>query len=68
MSVGVECTSYGSLFTSVLLQKLPYELRLIMSREVEGDWNLEELLKHLEGEIGARRKSAMGTVVTWSFV
>ena len=56
-SLGVESTSYGSLLTSVLLQKLPHELRLIVSGEVEeGDWNLDELLKQLEREIGARER------------
>ena len=56
-SLGVESTSYGSLLTSVLLQKLPHELRLIMSREVEeGDWNLDELFKQLERE----RESCIG--------
>ena len=59
-SLGVESTSYGSLLTSVLLQKLPHELRLIVSREVkEGDWNLDELLKQLEQEIGARERAAI---------
>lgn len=61
-SLGVESASYGSLLTSVLLQKLPHELRLIVSREVEeGEWNLDELLKQLEREIGARERAAMGT-------
>ena len=61
-SLGVESASYGSLLTSVLLQKLPHELRLIVSREVEeGDWNLDELLKQFEREIGARERAAMGT-------
>ena len=27
----------------------------------EGDWNLDELLKQLEREIGARERAAMGT-------
>ena len=55
-SLGVESTSYGSLLTSVLLQKLPHELRLIVSREVK-----DELLKQLEQEIEARERAAMGT-------
>ena len=54
-SLGVESTSYGSLLTSVLLQKLPHELRLIVNREVEeGDWNLDKVLKQLQRDIGAR--------------
>ena len=48
-SLGVDSTSYGSLLTWVLLQKLPVELRLIVSRAVEeDDWNLDTLLRQLE--------------------
>ena len=48
-SLGVELTSYGSLLLSVLLQKLPPDLRLILSRETrEDDWNLDSLLRQLE--------------------
>lgn len=47
-SLGVESNSYGSLLFSVLLQKIPPELRLIMSRKItEDDWNLDALLKQL---------------------
>ena len=61
-SLGVEPSSYGSLLSSVLLQKLPPELRLIVSREVsESDWNLDKLLKQLEREIKARERATMST-------
>ena len=61
-SLGVEPSLYGSLLSSVLLQKLPSELRLIVSREVsESDWNLNELLKQLKREIKAREQGAMST-------
>ena len=64
-SLGVESSSYGSLLLSVLLQKLPSELRLVLSREVsEADWNLDELLKQLEREIEARERAAMSTSQT----
>ena len=61
-SLGVEPSSYGSLLSSVLLQKLPSELRLIVSREVsKSDWNLDEFLKQLEREIKPRERAAMST-------
>ena len=64
-SLGVESSSYGSLLLSVLLQKLPSELRLVLSRKVsEADWNLDELLKQLEREIEARERAAMSTSQT----
>ena len=60
--LGVEPSSYSSLLSSILLQKLPSELRLIVSREVsESDWNLDELLKQLECEIEARERATMST-------
>ena len=57
-SLGVDSSSYGSLLSSVLLQKIPPELRLVLSREIaEGDWNLDALLKKLEREIEARERA-----------
>lgn len=57
-SLSVESSSYSSLLFSVLLQKLPPELRLVMSREIrEDNWNLDSLLKQLEEEIKARERA-----------
>ena len=40
-SLGVPATTYGSLLSSVLMSKLPQELRLIVSREVrDEEWEL----------------------------
>ena len=56
-SLGVESSSYGSMLSSVLLNKLPSDLRLIVSRKVpESDWNLDSLLKIVEEEIVARER------------
>ena len=61
-SLGVEPSSNGSLLSSMLLQKLPSELCLTVSREVnESDWNLDEILKQLEYEIEARERAAVST-------
>ena len=41
-----------------VFNKLPQELRLIISREVKGDdWDLNELVKVIEGEIEARERA-----------
>lgn len=43
-SLGIESDSYGSLLCSVLLNKIPADLQLIVSRKVpEADWNLDLL-------------------------
>lgn len=39
-ALGVPPETYGGLLSSILMSKLPPELRLIISRELsEGDWN-----------------------------
>ena len=56
----VKAESYGSLLSSVLMTKLPSELRLMASRKF-GDsdsWNFDELLKLIEAEVQARERSS----------
>ena len=58
-SLGVSAESYGSLLSSVLMSKLPSELRLIASRKF-GDsesWDFTELLGVIEEEVQARERS-----------
>jgi len=56
-SIGVAADSYGSLLSSVLLNKLPAEVRLLISRKVpEGEWSLDVLLKELQEELQARER------------
>ena len=62
-SLGVASDSYGSLLSSVLLSKLPQELRLVISRKTsEDDWSLTALMKELEQEIKARERAAADPV------
>ena len=57
-SLGVTSESYGSLLSSVLLNKLPTELRLIVTRKVsEEEWSLDAILRVIEEEIGARERT-----------
>ena len=60
-TLGVDSGSYGSLLVSVLLTRIPEEIRLIVTREyTEGsDWNLDNLLKALEKELSARERCRM---------
>ena len=54
-SLGVLPESYGSVVASTLLNKLPHDVRLIVSRGVsDAEWNLECFLKTLNDEIEAR--------------
>ena len=57
-NLGVASESYGSLLTSVLLNKLPQELRLIISRRTsEDEWTLDTLMKEVCQEIEARERA-----------
>ena len=54
-SLGVTVESYGSLLSSVLINKLPLELRLTASRKF-GDadsWDFKALLQVIEEEVQA---------------
>lgn len=64
-SLGVASETYGSLLSSVLLAKIPKEIRLIISRKVGGgDWKLDQLLKMLKEEVQARERTAASDVST----
>ena len=54
-SLGVNAESYGSLLSPVLMNKLPSELKLIVSRKFKesNDWDFAELLKLIEEEVQA---------------
>ena len=61
-SLGVASDSYdGDLLLSVLMSKLPPELRLIASRKFgEADkWNLTDLLETVEAEVQAREQRSL---------
>ena len=64
-SLGVSSDSYGSLLSSVLLSKLPQELRLILSRELgSDDWKLDRVMQLLETEVQARERASSNTAIT----
>ena len=57
-SLGISATSYGSLLSSILMNKLLPEFQLIISQTVTGEnWELDTLLQIVEMEISARERS-----------
>lgn len=57
-ALGVEPVSYGTMLSSVLLTKLPPELRLIVSRKFSSDnLDMDSLLKTFEQELTARERA-----------
>ena len=57
-SLGIPSNSYGSLLSSIIMNKLPQELRLIISREIKDqDWQLDNIMHSLEDELKARERA-----------
>ena len=52
-SLGVTSDSYGSLLSSVLIQKLTSELRLIVGRRVTDKWTLPSIMEVLGEDLEA---------------
>ena len=60
-ALGVPHESYGSLLSSILMNKLPQDFRLVVTREMgDGDWQLDRLLAIFKRELEARER-AVGT-------
>ena len=54
-ALGIPAESYGSIFTSVLVNKLPQEIRLIVSREMSSE---KRVMAMFEQEIIARERAS----------
>ncbi|XP_057298583.1 uncharacterized protein LOC130629417 [Hydractinia symbiolongicarpus] len=60
-SLGVESQNFGSMLIPVLLQKLPGELRLIISRQLgKNAWKVSEVMQAFKTELEAREKVSTG--------
>ena len=58
-ALGVEPESYGAMLSSVLLSKLPPDMRLIVSRKVSADdLDMDRLLETFEQELIARERAS----------
>ena len=57
-SLEVPLNSYGNLLSSLFMNRLPQELRLIVSREVgEAEWRIDQIMTIIEREISARERA-----------
>ena len=55
LSLGVDSKNYGALLSPIIMERLPNELRLIISRNLKGEgWDLTRLLEILREELKAR--------------
>ena len=54
----VPSSSYGGLLSSILMNKLPSDVKLVVSRKVpEVEWSLDSLMKVIDEEIDARERA-----------
>ena len=64
-SMGVKPETYGALLSSIMLGKLPQEIRLLLSRGMgDGDRKLNDLMKLLLGELQARERAAASNLAS----
>ena len=63
--LGIPSQSYGGLLCSMLMNKLPRDLRILMSRDIKNDnWDHDRLLGLLEAEVEAREKASSSSTTT----
>ena len=57
-ALGIKSEMYGSLLIPVIMDKIPEEFRLMVSRKLKSDtWDINELMAALKEELEAREKS-----------
>ena len=57
-ALGVSTESYGGMLTSILMSKLPAEIRLIVNRELTDDtWSITNVLKSVEKELRIKERA-----------
>ena len=60
--IGVSSETYGTFLTPVLMAKMPQELRLILSRGMSDEWDLDTVMKSFAEELQIRERCALGPV------
>ena len=67
LSLGVDSKHYGTLLIPVVMEKLPSEVRLVVSRKFgDEEWDLQLLLNYLKSEIQAREYCAFSVASSHS--
>ena len=57
-ALGVPTESYGGMLISIIMSKLPAEIRLIVSREVTTDsWEISDVLTTIDREVTIRERA-----------
>ena len=56
-SLGVNSAQYGALLIPIFMEKLPDELKLIVSRKHKENWELNSVLNAVKSEVETRERS-----------
>ena len=60
-ALGVSSSSYGSLLSSVVVNKLPKELCVTISKDIQQEeWEFDAILEVMEKEINTRDRASSG--------
>ena len=62
-ALGIDSAQYGALLIPIFMEKLPEELRLIVSRKHKDNWELTPVIKAVKNEAEARERCGMKTSV-----
>ena len=60
-ALGVDSYQYGTLLIPIFMEKLPDELKLIVSRKHTDNWELDTIMDAVKAEVQARERCAIGT-------
>ena len=60
--IGESSETYGTFLTPVIMAKIPQELRLILSRSMSDEWDLDTMMKSFAEELQIRKRCALGPV------
>ena len=58
-SLGIDSAQYGALLIPIFMEKLPDELKLIVSGRNKDDWELNSVLGAVKSEVDARERSGI---------
>lgn len=61
--IGISPDTYGTFLTPAIMAKIPKDLRLVLSRKLSDEWDLNCLLRSFREELQLREKCALGSMV-----
>ena len=60
--IGISSETYGTFLTPVVMAKIPQEVRLILSRGMSDEWDLDRVMESFAEGLQIRERCALGPV------